>query len=311
MSKALAQKLSALPVLEPYATGLAIAIVVVSITLASLILGELIPKRLALLRPEAVASAVAGPMAMLAKIAHPLVSLLSAITDGVVRLFAGRHLAEPPVSEQEINVLMDQGAQAGIFEPHERLLVSRVFKLDQLKVTGVMTPRADIVYLDLEATEDFNVTRITTAAHSRFPVVRGGLDKLEGIVEAKSLLKGICEARILALERHMVKPLFVPHSLAVMDVIESFKKHRQTMALVVDEFGEVLGLVTLNDVMEAFVGDVATSDSETDLDISAETMAPGSLMEVSSSSVSRMCSESTSHCRRRRPVCIRRSADLR
>jgi putative hemolysin len=264
--KDLSDWLSQWPLLDRYSNAIAVAIVISGITLASLIFGELVPKRLALLNAEWVASLVAQPMRALSRIAYPLVRALSAMTDGILRVLGLHARTEPPVTEEEIKVLMEQGAEAGVFEEHEQQLVSRVFRLDELRVTGVMTPRGEIVYLDVLEPLEENVRRIVEGQHSRFPVVRGGLKDVQGIVLAKTLLEDALAGRPVELA-NLGKPLFVPETLTVMDLVAQFKQHRQTMALVVNEFGDVVGLVTLNDVMEALVGDIATAEDERDRDV--------------------------------------------
>jgi len=263
----LAAWLSDWEALAPWAHQISLAIVVAGITVASLILGELIPKRLALVSPEAVASAIALPMQLLARLTHPIVKALTVTTEGALRLLGLKPSSEPPVTEEEIKVLMEQGAEAGVFEKHEQLIVSRVFRLGELRVAAVMTPRTDVVYLDLEEPVRANLHRITESNHSRFPVVRGDLSQIEGIVAAKTLLEDAATGRPVEIASRLTKPLFVPETLTVMQVVESFKKHRQTMGLVIDEHGDLQGLVTLNDVMEALVGDIATVDEEAELDI--------------------------------------------
>jgi putative hemolysin len=266
LAKGLSDWLSQWPLLDRHSQPIAAAIVISGITLASLIFGELVPKRLALIDAERVASLVARPMRALSRIAYPLVRALSAATDGVLRLLGLHAKGEAPVTEEEIKVLMEQGAEAGVFEAHEQQLVSRVFRLDELRVTGVMTPRGEIVYLDVEEPLEENVRRIVDGQHSRFPVVRGGLKDVQGIVLAKTLLEDALAGRPVELA-NLAKPLFVPETLTVMDLVAQFKQHRQTMALVVNEFGDVVGLATLNDVMEALVGDIATADDEHERDI--------------------------------------------
>jgi putative hemolysin len=266
LTRGLSEWLSQWAVLDRHSEAIAVAIVITGITLAALIFGELVPKRLALLDPERVASLVAGPMQALSRVAYPLVRALGAVTDGILRLLGLRATGESPVTEEEIKVLMEQGAEAGVFEAHEQQLVSRVFRLDELRVTGVMTPRGDIIYLDLEEPLEENVRRIAAGHHSRFPVVRGGLGDVAGIVLAKTLLEESLAGRPVELS-NLAKALFVPETLTVMDLVAQFKQHRQTMALVVNEFGDVVGLATLNDVMEALVGDIATADDERDRDI--------------------------------------------
>ena len=266
LTKGLSEWLSQWAVLDRHSQAIAVTIVITGITLAALIFGELVPKRLALLNPEWVASLVARPMRALSRVAYPLVRALGAVTDGILRLLGLRATGESPVTEEEIKVLMEQGAEAGVFEAHEQQLVSRVFRLDELRVTGVMTPRGDIIYLDLEEPLEENVRRIVAGHHSRFPVVRGGLGDVAGIVLAKTLLEESLAGRPVELSS-LAKALFVPETLTVMDLVAQFKQHRQTMALVVNEFGDVVGLATLNDVMEALVGDIATADDERDRDI--------------------------------------------
>ncbi len=251
----------------PYAEQLSLAIVVTAITLTSVIVGELVPKRLALINPERVASFVARPMMWLATLTYPVVRMLSAATEGLLRLFGVRGGSGSPVTEEEINVLMEQGAEAGVFHEHEQAIVSRVFRLDELKVPGVMTPRNDIVYLDLDEPLEHNLRLIVDSGHSRFPVVRATLENVQGIVQTKVLLEDALAGRPVDLASRVTKPLFVPDTLTVMQLVEAFRKHRQTIALVIDERGNAQGLVTLNDVMQALAGDIAMVGDERDLDV--------------------------------------------
>jgi putative hemolysin len=267
LAKDLAEWLAQWPSLAPRADILALAVVVAGITVASLVIGELVPKRLALHKPESIASIVARPMRMLSRLTYPLVKALSATTDGVLRVFGVSGSSGSPVTEEEIKVLMEQGAEAGVFEAHERQLVDRVFRLDELRVTGVMTPRSDIAFLDLGDSPATNLRRIAESGHSRFPVVHGEPDNVQGIVHVKALVEDAVAGKPVDLASCLAKPLFVPQTLTVMEVVEAFKKHRQTIALVVSEHGDLQGLVTLNDVMEALVGDVATVEDEDDRDV--------------------------------------------
>lgn len=240
---------------------------VTGITLTSVIVGELVPKRLALINPERVASLVARPMMWLAMLTYPVVRLLSAATEGLLRLFGIRGQSGTPVTQEEINVLMEQGAEAGVFQDHEQAIVARVFRLDELRVTGVMTTRNDVVYLDLNEPLERNLRRIFESGHSRFPVTRGRLEDIQGIVHTKTLLEDAVAGRPIALASRVTKPMLVPDTLTVMQVVETFKKHRQTIAVVIDEYGNPQGLVTLNDVMQALVGDIATVGDKGDLDV--------------------------------------------
>lgn len=267
LSASVADWLAQWPPLASHAKGIAITLVVTGITIGSLLIGELVPKRLALVNPEVVASVVARPMMWLSSLVYPVVRVLSMATDAILRLLGGRTVASPPVSEEEIRVLMEQGAEAGVFEEHEHELVSRVFRMDDLRVTAVMTPRTDIVYLDLEEPEETLLHRITDAPHSRFPVTRGDLDNVEGIVEVKALLADLVRGNKIDLQSRLIKPLYIPETLTVTDLLGSFKKHRHTVAFIVNEYGELQGLATLNDAMQALVGDIAAVDDGGDRDI--------------------------------------------
>ncbi|MGZ5260409.1 MAG: hemolysin family protein, partial [Burkholderiales bacterium] len=267
LSARVADWLAQWSVLAPHAKGIAVALVVSAITIGSLLIGELVPKRLALVNPEVVASLVARPMKWLSSLVYPVVRVLSIATDAILRLIGRRAVESPPVTEEEIRVLMEQGAEAGVFEEHEHELVSRVFRMDELRVTSVMTPRTDIVYLDLEEPEETLLHRIADAPHSRFPVTRGDLDNIEGIVEVKALLADLVRGHKIDLQSRLVKPLYIPETLTVTDLLASFKKHRHTMAFIVNEYGELQGLATLNDAMQALVGDIAAVDDGGDKDI--------------------------------------------
>ena len=253
--------------LERHANAIGLALVVAGITAGSLIIGELVPKRLALLNPESVASFVARPMTWLARIAHPIVLALSVVTDAILRLLGQRVMTSPPVTEEEIRVLMEQGTEAGVFEAHEHELVSRVFRMDELRTAAIMTPRTDLVYLDLEESREALLARIAEAPHTHFPVTRGDLDHVEGIVAVKELFVDLLRNQRFDLQTRLEKPLYIPETLTVTEVLRSFKQHRQTMALIVNEYGELQGLVTLHDVMEALVGDIGPVDEKNDPDI--------------------------------------------
>ncbi|MGZ8209966.1 MAG: hemolysin family protein, partial [Burkholderiales bacterium] len=213
------------------------------------------------------ASWVATPMSWLSAIVHPVVRALSFMTDLILRLLGRRAVAAPPVTEEEIRVLMEQGTEAGVFEAHEHQLVSRVFRMDDLRTAAVMTPRTDIVYLNLEEAPDALLARIAESPHARFPVTRGDLDNIEGVIEAKALLVDLVRGEPLQLEKRLVKPLYIPETLTVTEVLASFKKHRSRMALIVNEYGELQGLVTMNDIMQALVGDIGTVDEAEESDI--------------------------------------------
>ena len=244
------------PVLAPHAETIALTVVVVAITFFSLILGELVPKRIALRNPEGIAVTIARPMRLLAKVAHPLVWFLSFTTDSVLKLLGVRPASIPPVTEEEIKVMMEQGAEAGIFEQEEQQLVANVFRLDRQKIGAIMTPRMDVVYLDVEDSFDDIQRKILDSAHSVMPVCRGGIVNVLGIVHAKDLLRRSLSGESFDLLSSLKPPLFIPETATAMKLLEMFKKRGRHVAFVLDEYGDVQGLVTINDVLESIVGDI-------------------------------------------------------
>lgn len=262
LARSLSETLASVPVLAAYSDALAFAIVVVAIAYFSLIIGELVPKRLALHNPELVAAMTAAPMQLLSKVAYPLVRVLSGTTDLVLRLLGAGPSKEPPVSEEEISLLMEQGTKAGVFEKYEQRLVRNVLLLDERSVASQMTPRLDIVHVDLEDSLEASLRRISDSRHSRFPVCRGGPEHVVGIVHVKDILARLVAGETVDLAACMQDPLFVPETLSCIQMLETFKQSAFQMVLVVDEYGELQGLVTLNDILEAIVGDMPSSHEE-------------------------------------------------
>jgi putative hemolysin len=267
LSDEVAESLSQVAWLAPYARQLAFWITVTGIAAFTLIIGELVPKRLALLNPEGIASTMARPMELLSAIAFPLVKLMSFATDSVLWLLGVRAPAQQPVTEEEIKVLMEQGAESGVFEKHEQALVSRIFRLDDQSIKSVMTPRGDIVYLDLNDSLETNRQKMLRSGHSRFLICKGGLSEVVGILRAKSVLDASLKGKYFDIASDTVKPLYVPETSTTIELLEEFKKHRQHLALVIDEYGEIQGLVTMNNVMEMLVGDVATAEDQSQPEI--------------------------------------------
>ncbi len=259
LSRELAQTLAAVPSLAPYSDALALTIVVVAIAYFSLIIGELVPKRLALQNPEMIASLTAAPMRLLSKIAYPIVALLSHSTDLVLRMLGAAKSRQSPVSEDEIRVLMEQGARAGVFEQYEKRLVQNVLLLDERSIVAEMTPRLDVVFIDLNEPLEGNLRKIVDSGHSRFPVCRGGPEHIVGVILAKDILARQVAGEPVDLAACMLEPLYVPETLTCIRMLETFKTSNLHIALVVDEYGDFQGLVTLNDILEAIVGDLSAS----------------------------------------------------
>ena len=255
-SKMVLPVLKRIPALEKYSETIATIIAVLLITYLTLIVGELVPKRLALNNPEPIASVVAFPMRMLAKITSPVVKFLGYSTDVVVKLMGIKPSTEPQVTEEEIKVLIEQGTEAGTFEEAEQDMFERVLRLGDRPVSALMTPRPEIVWLDLEDSAEANRQKMITSAHSRLLVCQGELDNVLGVVQVTDLLSRSLSGDSLDLTTILRRPLFVPESTRGLKVLESFKQSSTHIVLVVDEYGVIQGLVTVNDILIELVGDI-------------------------------------------------------
>ncbi|MFS8934225.1 conserved protein of unknown function (plasmid) [Cupriavidus taiwanensis] len=233
----------------------ATAIVVAGLTYFSIVLGELVPKRLGQMAPEAIARLVARPIGWLAVASTPFVKLLSSSTRLVLRLLGTQVDRGPGVTEEEIHALLVEGSEAGVIEQHEHTMVRNVFRLDDRQLASLMVPRGDVVYLDVEAAMDENLRRIEESDHSRFPVVRGGMHDIIGVVSARQLLARRLRGEEADLQAAVQPAVFVPESVTGMELLENFRASGGQIAFVIDEYGEVLGLVTLQDLIEAITGE--------------------------------------------------------
>jgi putative hemolysin len=240
----------------------ATALVVIVITYVSIVVGELVPKRIAQFNPEGIGRLVARPMQFLALFTQPFVRLLSISTDAILRMLAQKQQPGQSVTEEEIHAMIQEGSDAGVIEEQERAMVRNVFRLDDRQIGSLMIPRADIVYLDVDRPFDENMQWIATSDHSRFPVCRGGLHEILGIVNTKQLLTQKIKGGEASLVGHLQPAVFVPESLNGMDLLEHFRASDTHMVLVVDEYDEVQGLVTLQDVLEAVTGEFKPRNQE-------------------------------------------------
>jgi putative hemolysin len=248
---------STFPQFSEYADDAAFAVVIAGTTYLSLVLGELVPKRVALLAPEVIAGLVARPMARVAQFASPVVWLLKASTNGLLRLLGLHRPRQSDLTEEEIHSLIDEGHSAGLIEPEEREMITGVMRLGDRTVRAIMTPRTDIVWIDPSQPRDEILRIMRESGHSRFPVADGGVDHVRGIVQAKELLTGSFD-----IEATMHPLVVVPESLSVLRLLEAMRGHPVRMVIVADEYGAVEGLVTAADLLESIAGEGVLSEDE-------------------------------------------------
>ena len=251
----LASPIGQVAFLAPHADKIALGLVVAVITYFSLVLGELVPKRFGLSNPEGIAMMVARPMNWLSKFAGPVVSFLSVSTEALLRLLGFKPEKEVAVSEEEVRVMMQEGVRAGAFNKVESHIVHSALELDLLSVREIMTPRPKVIWLNQDDQHDQVWHKIVVSGHSHFPVYQGNRDNTVGVVSVKAIYANLAAGVGVNLKDLMIPPLIVPVSQTVLQLVETFKQSGKHIALVTDEFGSIVGLVTLNDVMEAVVGE--------------------------------------------------------
>lgn len=256
IAKGLAAYLEKFPGLAPYSGALSITLVVLVITYLTLIFGELVPKRLALSNAESIASAIAKPMFSLSILAKPFVIILSHSTEAVLRAMKVRKITGPPVTEEEIKIMLEEGTEAGVFERVELSMIEGVLEIGDRRVDSLMTHRSDLIALDLDDSTDDNLREIIESGRSNFPVYIGELDNIVGMVSVKSILEKFVESDTIDLRELVTKPLFIPESASVLKLLELFKETGVHIALITDEYGSIEGAITLHDILETIVGEV-------------------------------------------------------
>ncbi len=251
-----------LPGLEEYVPAISFGAVIVLTTFLSLILGELIPKRIALASPEALAALMAPVMALIETAASPLVWFLRAVTEGMVKLLGLHRTRQEDVTEEELQSLIVEGEKAGVIEEEEREMIEGVMRLGDRSVKAIMTPRTEMVWLDSSLPREEILKEIKESGHSRFPVGAGDADEIIGVVQAKELLAHLADTGTIDLKAVMHPPAFVPETMPVLKLLDAMRGNPVRMVMVSDEYGAVLGIVTAADLLESIAGDAALSEDE-------------------------------------------------
>ncbi|CDG65363.1 MAG: magnesium and cobalt exporter, family [Methanobacterium sp.] len=261
IAQVISANLAKVTFLEPYSEALGFLVVVLIITYLSLVVGELVPKRIAMNNPEAMAVKIARPMKYLSKITLPLVTLLSISMEFLLKLLRIKEPEDEKDSEEEIKLLMEEGTQTGEFEKAEEDIIKRVFMLDDRRATSLMTPRTGIIWLDINESAENIKSRMTESKRAMFPVGKNSLDHFLGVIQLKDLFEVEIEDGN-TLKKYLKDPIIVPESSDVLDILQMFKESQDNvhMAMVVDEYGNIEGLITLNDILEALVGEIPAID---------------------------------------------------
>ncbi len=262
----LANALRPLPVIGASADTIAFMLVVITIAYLSLVAGELVPKRLALNNAEGIAAAVAGPMTLIARLGGPVVWFLRLSTEAVLRLLRVKAKPDSTVTEEEVKAMIAEGTDAGIFQPAEREMIEGVLRLADRPVRSIMIPRPDVDWLDAQEHADALHDEIVRTGHSRYPVIRGAADNIIGIVQAKDLLEQQRRTGTIDLATAVRAPLYVDEHLPVLKLLDRFKSSKVHMAVIIDEHGSFLGIVTPTDILIAIAGDLPerAGDAEPD-----------------------------------------------
>jgi len=255
LAEPLANWLQIIGIDRQFSTTGASIIVVAGITYCTIVIGELVPKRLAQFNAEGIARRMARPVSVLARLSRPFVSLLSVSTDALLRLLGKGDLGGANLTEEDIHAMLAEGSESGVIQKQEHRMVRNVFRLDDRQIISLMTPRSEIVFLDVNDPLDLNLKKMINSYHSRFPVCRGGMEDILGVVSAKKVLRQKLQGGAIDLSEQLEPGVYVPESLTGIKLLEQFRDTGVQMVFVVDEYGGIQGLVTLHDVLEALAGE--------------------------------------------------------
>ena len=249
-----------IPVFGQYSTIISLLVVVLIITYFTLVIGELVPKRIGMEYPEQIAAKVAGPIVIISRIFAPINKLASVSTEAILWIFGSHNSQESAVTEEDITTLLEEGTQAGVFDEAEQELVQSVFRFGDREVVALMAPRPDVVYLDLDESFEENKARILSSGHTRYPVCRGGLDSVIGVVSVRDLWSQLASGQEPDLNVLLQEALVIPEHITALRLLELFRTATTPLAVIMDEYGSVAGIITLHDLLEAIVGDLSTVD---------------------------------------------------
>jgi putative hemolysin len=256
IAEELAEYIKSIATLALYADAIALGLVIAVITYFSLIIGELVPKRLALHAPEKIACLVAVPMQFLSRVGKPVIALLSGSTNFVLRIIGVKERADLSVTEADIQVLLEQATHAGVFEEAEQEMLSSVMRLGDRKVNSIMTHRNDVVWVDVNMSKEGLIELLDASQHTRFLIAEESLDHVLGIVESRTIMRRCIHEQPIELRELIVQPAYIPESFTVLDLLERLRDTKQHLAVVMDEYGGTQGLVTREDILEAIVGEL-------------------------------------------------------
>ncbi len=262
LSQPLAQNLISTGIDASIAKPLATTLVVLLVTYVSIVIGELAPKRLGQINPEGIARVISRPIRWLTLLTRPAVTFLSASTYFILRLLGIRDINGPSVTQEEIHALLIEGSQSGLIDEQEHQMLRNVFRLDDRKIGSMMVPRLDVTWLSLDDTLEETLAKITTSQHSRFPVCGDTINDVKGIVLARKVLAQALQEKNVDLLSLCQPPLYVPESLNGMELLNAIRSSRTEMAMVVDEYGDIQGIVTAQDLLEAITGEFSTDNQE-------------------------------------------------